>query len=302
MMADYGVLPQGFRRKELSLILAEVENALITEFGPDVIQSAQSPLGQINGVFAEAIAILWELLEDAYQSYDPDQAEAVRLDTLGRIRILARAGGESDESFRQAITNFGRARIDIQDIVRAIRALDGVTYTQVFLNDGDVIDANGIAPGQLAVCVLGGDDEAIAAELRRYIVPGVTTTGNFRVESNIDGFCRSFPIVRPIVIPAAIQIWVRRNNDRLGCPPPSLAAIRDALFEDLTVTRPLINGEDITLFRIRQAVEGRWQGSVEVVRFNGEREEIDQIDNQPISFGFIELASLDIDGITVSQA
>jgi hypothetical protein len=226
----------------------------------------------------------------------------VRLDTLARIRILARAGGESDESFRQAITNFGRARIDIQDIVRAIRALDGVTYTQVFLNDGDVIDANGIAPGQLAVCVLGGDDEAIAAELRRYIVPGVTTTGNFRVESNIDGFCRSFPIVRPIIIPASLQVWVNRRNDRLGCPPPSLAAIRDALFEDLTVTRPLINGEDITLFRIRQAVEGRWQGSVEVVRFNGEREEIAQTDNQPISFGFIELASLDIDDITVSLA
>jgi hypothetical protein len=298
----YGVLPEGFRRKELSLILAEVEAALVTEFGPDVIQSAQSPLGQINGVFAEAIAILWELLEDAYQSYDPDQAEAVRLDTLARIRILARAGGESDESFRQAITNFGRARIDIQDIVRAIRALDGVTYTQVFLNDGDVIDANGIAPGQLAVCVLGGDDEAIAAELRRYIVPGVSTTGNFRVESNLDGFCRSFPIVRPIVIPASLQVWVNRRNDRLGCPPPSLAAIRDALFEDLTVTRPLINGEDITLFRIRQAVEGRWQGSVEVVRFNGEREEIAQIDSQPVSFGFIEIASLDIDGITVSLA
>jgi hypothetical protein len=221
-MMTYGVLPEGFRRKELSLILAEVEAALITEFGPDVIQSAQSPLGQINGVFAEAIAILWELLEDAYQSYDPDQAEAVRLDTLARIRILARAGGESDESFRQAITNFGRARIDIQDIVRAIRALDGVTYTQVFLNDGDVIDANGIAPGQLAVCVLGGDDEAIAAELRRYIVPGVTTTGNFRVESNIDGFCRSFPIVRPIVIPG-LDSGVGEPPQRSARVPASLA-------------------------------------------------------------------------------
>lgn len=301
-MSDYGILPTGFRRKELSLILAQVEAALVTEFGPDVIQSAQSPLGQINGVFAEAIAILWELLEDAYQSYDPDQAEARRLDTLAKIRLLARAGGESDERFRQAITNLGRARIDIQDIVRAIRALDGVTYTQVFLNDGNTIDVNGIAPGQLAVAVLGGDDEAIAAEMRRYIVPGVSTTGNYRVESNIDGFCRSFPIVRPIVIPASIQIWVRRNNDRLGCPPPSLAAIRSALFEDLTIARPLINGEDITLFRIRQAVEGRWQGAVEVTRFNGEREDIAQLDNQPVSYGFIELASISIDDITVTQA
>jgi hypothetical protein len=299
---SYGVQPEGFRRKELSLILAEVEAALITEFGPDVIQSAQSPLGQINGVFAEAIAILWELLEDAYQSYDPDQAEARRLDTIAKIRVLARAGGENDESFRQAITNTGRARIDIQDIVRAIRALPGVTYTQVFLNDGDTIDVNGIAPGQLSVAVTGGDDEAIAAEMRRYIVPGVSATGNYRVESNIDGFCRSFPIVRPIVIPASITLWVNRRNDRLGCPPPSLAAIQEALFQDLTATRPLINGEDITLFRIRQAVEGRWAGAVEVVRFNGEREEIAQLDNQPISYGFIERASVAIDDITVSQA
>lgn len=299
---SYGVQPEGFRRKELSLILAEVEAALLTEFGPDVIQSAQSPLGQINGVFAEAIAILWELLEDAYQSYDPDQAEARRLDTLAKIRVLARAGGESDESFRQAVTNTGRARIDIQDIVRAIRALPGVTYTQVFLNDGDTIDVNGIAPGQLSVAVTGGDDEAIAAEMRRYIVPGVSTTGNYRVESNIDGFCRSFPIVRPIVIPASITLWVNRRNDRLGCPPPSLAAIKAALFEDLTVTRPLINGENITLFRIRQAVEGRWAGAVEVVRFNGEREEIPQVDNQEISFGFIERASVAIDDIAVLQA
>jgi hypothetical protein len=302
MSAGYGVLPEGFRRKELSLILAELEAALITEFGPDVIQSAQSPLGQLNGVFAEAAAINWELLEDAYQSYDPDQAEARRLDTLAKIRVLARAGGESDESFRQAITNTGRARIDIQDIVRAIRALPGVTYTQVFLNDGDVIDVNGIAPGQLSVAVTGGDDEAIAAEMRRYIVPGVSTTGNHRVESNIDGFCRSFPIVRPIVIPASITLWVNRRNDRLGCPPPSLAAVKAALFEDLTVTRPLINGENITLFRIRQAVEGRWAGAVEVVRFNGEREEIAQPDNQEISFGFIERASVAIDDITVLQA
>lgn len=298
----YGVQPEGFRRKELSQILAEIEASLITEFGPGVIQSPQSPLGQINGVFAEAAALLWEIIEDVYQSYDPDQAEARRLDALAKIRILRRAGGETDESLRLAVTNFGRARIDTQDIARAVRALDGVTYTQVFLNDGNAIDANGLQPSQIAVAVLGGDDDEIAAELRRYVVPGVTTVGNYLVESEIEGYCRSFPIVRPIVIPTALTVYVERRTDRLGCPPPSMTAIRDALHEDLTVTRRLINGEDITLFRVRQAVEAQWGGSVEVRSFVGSREDIPQSENEPVTFGFIEIADIALEDIEVLPA
>lgn len=298
----YGVQPEGFRRKELSQILAEIEASLITEFGPGVIQSPQSPLGQINGVFAEAAALLWEIIEDVYQSYDPDQAEARRLDALAKIRILRRAGGETDESLRLAVTNFGRARIDTQDIARAVRALDGVTYTQVFLNDGNAIDANGLQPSQIAVAVLGGDDDEIAAELRRHVVPGVTTVGNYLVESEIEGYCRSFPIVRPIVIPTALTVYVERRTDRPGCPPPSMTAIRDALHEDLTVTRRLINGEDITLFRVRQAVEAQWGGSVEVRSFVGSREDIPQSENEPVTFGFIEIADIALEDIEVLPA
>ena len=85
-MADYGVQSEGFVRKPLSIVLAEIESALITEFGPGFVQTPQTPMGQINGIFAEAVAKLWEHAEDIYQSYDPDQAEGTRLDTLGRLR------------------------------------------------------------------------------------------------------------------------------------------------------------------------------------------------------------------------
>ena len=63
-MTDYGVQPTGFVRKPLAVILAEIESSLITEFGPGVIQTPQSPLGQINGTFADIMAEMWELFED----------------------------------------------------------------------------------------------------------------------------------------------------------------------------------------------------------------------------------------------
>ena len=72
--------------------------------------------------------------EDVYQSYDPDQAEGIRLDTLAEIRLLERAEGEADPAFRLAISNQGRAR-NIQDIARAVAGIPGVYYYHVWVND-----------------------------------------------------------------------------------------------------------------------------------------------------------------------
>lgn len=298
-MTTYGVVPTGFARKPLGVILAEVEAALVTEFGPDVIQTSQSPLGQLNGLFADLVAQLWEFAEDTYQSYDPDQAEGIRLDVLAKIRLLLRASGESDQDLRQAITNADRARIDMQDIARAIVSVSGVTYAQVFLNETNQIDDNGLTPGTVAVAALGGDDDEIALAMRRYIVPGISTYGNTAVSTNIDGFCRSMMIVRPILIPVTLSIKVRVGNDFRGCPPPSPAAVRDGLIEDFLGDRILLNGDDVTLFRVRSAIESRYS-NVEVVSFNGSRDEIDQRDDEPIDIAFIEMATVSPENVTVT--
>lgn len=298
-MSDYGVLPQGFRRKELSQILAEIEAAMATELGPDVIQSPQSPLGQLNALFADLTAQLWEIGEDVYQSYDPDQAEGARLDSLARIRILARGAGESDESLRQAVTNAGRARIDIQDLARAIRAVAGVTYARVVVNDNDASTEFGLDPGSVAVAALGGDDQDIAAQMRRYIAPGVTTWGDNVVTSEIDGFCRSFRLVRPILVPVTLSLTVRRRADRLGCPPPSGIAIRDALVSDLTAT--ILNGDDVTTFRLQQALYARWGGQVELVTWMGERDGLPG-DAGAVGIGFVEMATFAADDTTITDA
>ena len=308
MSGEYGVVPEGFRRKPLSQILAEVEAQLITEFGPNVIQSAQSPLGQINALFANLVAQQWEFGEDVYQSYDPDQAEGIRLDTLAKMRIIARAGNESDEDFRQAITNAGRARNDIQDLARAILQVPGITYLRIAINESQETDSAGIPPGGISVAVLGGDSEDIAAEMRRFIVPGITTIGNTYVTTEIDGYCRTFTILRPILIPVEISVSVRTRADALGCPPVSLLAIRAGLQEALANgSRRLLNGDDVDTYRVRSIIESIYP-NVEVVSVTAQRSEdlstaqAEDTDSQNARIGFIELATVTLEDITITSA
>jgi len=294
----YGVLPTGYARKPLSVILAELEAAMIDLFGPDVVQTSQSPLGQINGLYSDLTAQLWEHGEDVYQSYDPDQAEGARLDMLAKLRLLARATDETDASLRQAITNAGRARIDVQDLLRAIQNVDGVTYAQVFVNDTDATDANGLDAHSVSVAALGGDDDEIALALRTYVVPGIGTSGNVRIDTSRDGVCRSFWLTRPALVPITLAIDVIRRSDKLGCPPAALTAIAEGLVADLNGERRLINGEDVSVHAIRSAIEGRYP-NVEVVTVAGSR---DGDATMPLTIGFNEIASFVVDDITVENA
>jgi hypothetical protein len=298
---SYGVLHTGFNRKPLATILAEIENANIATFGPGVIQTSQSPLGQLNGLFADLVAQLWEFAEDTYQSYDPDQAEGVRLDTLAKLRIISRGESEDDVSLRQAITNTDRARIDLQDLLRAVAGMQGVTYAQVFVNDSDATDANGLDAHSVAVAVIGGDDEEIARTVRQYVVPGIGTSGNVRVDTNIEGVCRSIFIVRPVPVSIKLSIVVNPRPGRDGCPPPSTSAIAAGLLQDLQTGRRLINGEDVTLFAVRSAIEARYP-NVEVVSAVGDRDVIDGGSSLPVAISFYEIASFALADIAVSVA
>ena len=301
-MADYGVIPTGFNRKPLTVILQEIETSNQTELGSGVIQTPQSPLGQLNGLMADLIAQLWEFAETTYNSHDPDAAEGNNLDRLAKLRLLRRAAQEQDEGFRRAITNQGQARIDLQDITRAVAGLDGVTYVQVFLNDGDAVDANGIPRGSIAVAVLGGNDEELAEVLRQYIVPGISTFGNVPIISNEEGFCRSMMIMRPLLIPVKLTVHVKLRKDVMGCPPPSLIAIRDTLVQRLNAgDRRLLNGDDVDEYRIRSIVESEFQ-SVQFNTFSGERDGHAYFANQPVPINFMEKAEITTENVDVRPA
>lgn len=290
---NYGVIPTGFSRKPLAVTLAEIEARLITEFGSDFIQTSQSPMGQINGLMADIITEVWELGEDVYQSYDPDQAEGTRLDILGNLRMIRR-NGIDDEQYRRAITNIGQGRVDVQDLARALRGIAGVTYAQVFVNQTGEVTPDGLESGTVSVAVIGGDDQEIAEVLRRYVVPGVNTYGNTSVTTNIDGFCRAMSIVRPVEVEVTLEVTVRRNNDLQNCPPASLLAIAARLQEVWLAER--FNGLDVNFYSVRSIIEREFP-NVEVVSISASRDGLPTTDN--IIIGFLEIAYLSAEAVLV---
>lgn len=293
----YGVVPSGFDLKRLPDILAEIQAANIATFGPGVIQTDQSPLGQLNGLHGDLAASLWELALLVYQSLDPDQAEGARLDQIAKLRLLTRASGESDIDFRQAITNAGRARIDMSDLSQALSALSGVSWVQTYVNADEVTDADGIPPQNVAVAILGGDDDEIAHTVRAYVVPGIGTYGNTILETMIEGFCRSIRIVRPTEVEITIEVDVLAQSDRAGCPPPSALAIAAGLAQSLSGASRPRNGQDVTEFLIRQAVESRYP-NVEVVAVRASRTPASPT-AVPLTIDFDEIMSVSADRITV---
>lgn len=294
----YGVIPSGFELKRLPEILAEIEAANVATFGPGVIQTAASPLGQLNGLHADLAAAVWELALSVYQALDPDQAEGVNLERVGKLRLLSRSPDESDADFRQAITNAGRARIDMSDLSQALSAIAGVTFAQTFVNETDTTDADGIPRQHVAVAILGGDEDEIARTIRAYVVPGIGTHGNLTVETTIEGFCRSIRIIRPTEIAVSIEVDVIARPDRNGCPPPSALAIAAGLAEALTgVNRPR-NGQDVTEYLIRQAVESRYPNiEVDAVRASIVPASPGAL---PVSIGFFQIMAVSADRITVA--
>lgn len=300
-MADYGVLPEGFARKPLPVLLAEIEEKAREVFGKGVIQTPQSPLGQLNGMYASLASTLWEIAEDTYQSYDPDQAEGKRLAMLGRIRLVERMDGERDPDFRLAITNSGRARIDVADIDRAVSGVAGATFVRTYLNPTDVTDADGLPSHSVAVAVLGGDDSEIGAALRPYVVPGIDTYGNARADVEVDGYCRTVYFVRPVEIPLGLQLLVSANPDRLGCPPPSAAAIALTVANALTGTARPANGADITLHMLRTIVSAAHGVNVEVLSGTATLNDGPLVP-LPYPIGFLEIAKIDPTKITVAFA
>ena len=294
---EYGVTSEGFVKKPLDVILREREDALITIYGAELIQTPQSPKGQENALTADLIADLWELAENIYLSNDPDQAEGIGLDSLGSLRN-ARRGVDSDPEFRRVITNEDQARIDIQDISRSISGIDGVTYSRVFINDRGQFTSDGLSDGEIAVAVIGGDDQEIADALRLTIAAGLDTFGNARVESFIDGFCRSTNIIRPIESAPNLTLNVRRFTDSTNCPPPSLQDIKGAFIESWN--NSVVNGDDVDAFNIRRSLE-RIFSTVELVSFFAESENIPASLNSPFVVSFIERIIFTDEDVTINE-
>ena len=74
------ITAQGLQIKRLAQIVAELEESFRNAFGENIDLVANAPLGQIIGIISEREALLWELVQDLYNSQYPNTSSGRNLD------------------------------------------------------------------------------------------------------------------------------------------------------------------------------------------------------------------------------
>jgi len=85
-----GMTAQGFVPKTLVECENEIEASLRAAFGIHINTTAPSVFGQLKSIFAEREALLWETLQDLYNSQYPDLTDGISLDHAVSITSHAR--------------------------------------------------------------------------------------------------------------------------------------------------------------------------------------------------------------------
>lgn len=82
-MADVGA--QGLTIKTVEEILNELSTQQKNDLDATLNTSADSPIGQLNGIFASQLREVWEALQVAYDGFNPDAAEGFLLEKLSAL-------------------------------------------------------------------------------------------------------------------------------------------------------------------------------------------------------------------------
>ena len=80
-----GLTSTGITIKDVAEILADMESEQLANIDADLDVGPDDLLGQLNGIYAAALAELWELLEQVYQSAYPDTASGQSLSYVSAL-------------------------------------------------------------------------------------------------------------------------------------------------------------------------------------------------------------------------
>lgn len=97
-MASFGVTPEGFNLKRLPDIKTELEEANREAFG-DIRTDPASNFGQKIGTESEGFSLLWERMQEIYNSYGPNSATGLSLDNVVAYNGLRRLPATSTEVY-----------------------------------------------------------------------------------------------------------------------------------------------------------------------------------------------------------
>jgi uncharacterized phage protein gp47/JayE len=82
----------GLQIKTIEEILAELSTQQKAEIDATLNTAADSPLGQLNGIFAAQLREVWEVAAVAYNGFNPDAAEGFLLEKLSALTGTIREG------------------------------------------------------------------------------------------------------------------------------------------------------------------------------------------------------------------
>ncbi|MCK5610310.1 hypothetical protein KAR91_51030 [Candidatus Pacearchaeota archaeon] len=108
---SFGLTETGLNIKTIADIKSEIEDALRATFGPQINLQPESNFGQIVGIISERESLIWELLEDIYNSQYPASASGISLDNVLDLVGLIRLGALPSRIEGQVL--FGSASIAI---------------------------------------------------------------------------------------------------------------------------------------------------------------------------------------------
>lgn len=97
-MSDFGISPEGFKRKRLDQLLEELNAEVKSIFGDNFNVSPESPDGQVNGTISESNANLWEIAEESYNAFNPSAATGVALSNLVQLNGITRLPATSSRA------------------------------------------------------------------------------------------------------------------------------------------------------------------------------------------------------------
>lgn len=124
---DFGITPEGFKRKRLEDIRLELISQFEAEFGA-IDVSAGSVFGVFIGIMAKEFADEWELLEAVYFSLYPSSADGTSLDNVGDLTGVKRLAATQTQGVIQAFGDLGTP-LTIGNVISIVNAGDRFTVS-----------------------------------------------------------------------------------------------------------------------------------------------------------------------------
>lgn len=167
----YGITIDGFNRKRLATILAELDAEMKLIFGDNLNLEPESPDGQVNGLLSQSFADIWEQLQIAYDAFNPSAATGNTLSNLVQLNAIIRN-----------IATFSTVTVDVtgtNGTFIPLGAQVSTTDNVQFATDGDITIAAGVGSSS-ATAVESGLQRALSGTLTNIDTPitGWTTVDN----------------------------------------------------------------------------------------------------------------------------